>query len=124
MKCRIREFAVFVFCFFFLSTLSAQPAGQEIKWFRVGSLHSWFSNLGSELEAGRTGNDTQQQDGLRWPADYEFQDCIAAKSMFIGTTNYDDPVYGVSFPYKVLAVGTRGADAMSEIMPHNFQMFG
>ena len=124
MNCRIGKFVVFVFSFFFLSTLSAQPAGQEIKWFRVGSLHSWFSNLGSELESGRTGNDAQQQDGLRWPADYEFQDCIAAKSMFIGTTNYDDPVYGVSFPYKVVAVGTRGADAMSEIMPHNFKMYG
>ena len=71
----------------FLAYADAQPAGQKVKWMRVGNLRSWFSNLGSELEAGRTGNDLQQQDGLMWPAQYRYQDCVAAKSMWIGTTN-------------------------------------
>ena len=108
----------------FLAYADAQPAGQKVKWMRVGNLRSWFSNLGSELEAGRTGNDLQQQDGLMWPAQYRYQDCVAAKSMWIGTTNYDDPVYGITFPYKVVAVGTRGADYLNEIMPVEWKMVG
>ena len=48
--------------FFIFSTIMAQPAGQEIKWLRVGNLRSWFSSLGSEVESGRTGNDAQQQE--------------------------------------------------------------
>ena len=37
--------------FFIFSIIIAQPAGQEIKWLRVGNLRSWFSSLGSELES-------------------------------------------------------------------------
>jgi hypothetical protein len=110
--------------FFIFSIIIAQPAGQEIKWLRVGNLRSWFSSLGSELESGRTGSDAQQQDGLAWPAQYKYQDCIAAKSMWIGTTNYLDPVYQIEFPYKVITVGTRNAGAYDEIMPYEWKMIG
>lgn len=102
----------------------SQPAGQEIKWLRVGNLRSWFSSVGSELELGRTGNDAQQQDGLMWPAQYKYQDCVAGKSMWIGATNYWDPVYQIEFPYKVITVGTRSADAYNEIMPYVWKMVG
>lgn len=101
-----------------------QPSGQEIKWMRVGNLHNYFSNLGAEMEMGRTGAAEQQLDGLRWPAQYKYQDCVAAKSMWIGTTDYYDPVYETTFPYKVVGVGTRGADAINEIMPYEFKMMG
>ncbi|MBT3607991.1 MAG: hypothetical protein HN655_01325, partial [Candidatus Marinimicrobia bacterium] len=110
--------------FFIFSIIIAQPAGQEIKWLRVGNLRSWFSSLGSELESGRTGSDAQQQDGLAWPAQYKYQDNIAAKSMWIGTTNYLDPVYQIEFPHKVITVGTRNAGAYDEIMPYEWKMIG
>ncbi|HCK99500.1 MAG TPA: hypothetical protein DHW42_05270, partial [Candidatus Marinimicrobia bacterium] len=37
--------------------------GKQIKWLRVGSLHSWYLNWGSEIELGRTGQAREQQDG-------------------------------------------------------------
>jgi len=55
----------------------------EIKWFRVGSLHSWFSAAGMEVETGRTGSGIEQLDGLRWDAQFLRQDVEAAKSLWV-----------------------------------------
>ncbi len=101
----------------------AQPA-QEIRWLRVGNLHSWYSSLGSELEIGRTGSETEQTDGMRWPAQYVWQDNVAGKAMWIGTTNFFDRKLNSTVPHKVVAVGTRGADPAGEIMPVSFKMIG
>lgn len=99
-------------------------AQQEIRWLRVGMLHSWYSDVGSEIEIGRTGQASEQQDGLRWPAQFRFQDCEAAKSMWIGTTNYFDRKLNTTVPYKVVSVGTRNFDRNGEIMPVEFKMIG
>lgn len=101
----------------------AQPA-QEVRWLRVGNLHSWYSSLGSELEIGRTGSETEQTDGMRWPAQYVWQDNVAGKAMWIGTTNFFDRKLNSTVPHKVVAVGTRGADPAGEIMPVSFRMIG
>lgn len=101
----------------------AQPA-QEVRWLRVGNLHSWYSSLGSELEIGRTGSETEQTDGMRWPAQYVWQDNVAGKAMWIGTTNFFDRKLNSTVPHKVVAVGTRGADPAGEIMPVSFKMIG
>jgi hypothetical protein len=100
-----------------------QPA-QEIRWLRVGNLHSWYSSLGSELEVGRTGQESEQSDGLRWPAQYVWQDNVAAKAMWIGTTNYFDRKLNATVPHKVIAVGTRQADPVGEMIPVTFKMVG
>ncbi|MDZ7261123.1 MAG: hypothetical protein ONB05_03275 [candidate division KSB1 bacterium] len=94
-------------------------AGQVVRWLRVGMLHSWYSNFGSETETGRPG---PQQDGLRWPAQFRDQDCEAAKSMWIGTTDYNDR-NGITYPYKVLVVGPRASDPAYSLMPVTFKMY-
>ena len=109
---------------FFPGNLNAQAVPQEIRWLRVGSLHSWYSNIGAELEVGRTGNEREQEDGLRWEAQYSNQDNLAGKSMWIGTTNSYDRVLKTTVPHKVVAVGTRGADPINEIMPVSMKMIG
>ncbi len=103
-------------------SLNAQ--GQEVRWMRIGDLHNWYSSLGAEIEVGRTGDETQQQDGLRWPAQFQFQDNVAAKSLWIGTTNFDDPILGQVVPHKVNSVGTRDFDPVADIMPDEFKMVG
>src|SRR5574341_1320666 len=103
--------------------VKAQPP-QEIRWLRVGNLHSWYSSLGSEMEIGRTGQESEQTDGLRWPAQYVWQDNVAGKAMWIGTTNYFDRKLNSTVPHKVVAVGTRSADPVGEIMPVSFKMSG
>ena len=38
---------------------------QEVKWMSIGDLHNWYSAAGCEIEVGRTGQVSDQQDGLR-----------------------------------------------------------
>ena len=94
---------------------------QEVKWLRVGSLHSWFSSFGAEIEIGRV---PDQLDGLRWDAQFPFGNLQAAKGIWIGTTNYDDLFLKTTVPHKVISVGTRIADAVTEIIPTEFKMKG
>jgi hypothetical protein len=112
-------------------SLNAQVFGpHEYKWLRVGSLHTWISNAGAEIEYGRRGRaaylNTDQTDGLAWPAQYRYQDHCAAKSLRIGTTNFADPVTGETYPYKVVSCGSRIARLENEMMPlpNEFVMVG
>ncbi len=101
---------------------------QEVKWMQVGPLHNWYLDAGSEPEEGRTGNASgnEQQDGLRWPALYKWQDTMVGKAMWIGTTNYDDPVTHTTYPYKVVAIGPRSQmiDTRYTMMPVEFKLIG
>jgi hypothetical protein len=101
---------------FMLSVLvPVRPAAaDETKWMSIGMLHDWFSSAGCEIEVGRTHLVSDQQDGLRWPAQFRYQDCKAAKALWIGTTNYHDPIVNKDFNYKVVHVGSRVLDEEKE----------
>ncbi len=86
------------------------------KWMSIGSLQSWYSNMGCEIEEGRV---KVQQDGLRWPAIYPYQDMEAAKGLWIGVKNYTD-AQGNFFPYKVVHVGPR-VTGVGEFFPLAFK---
>jgi hypothetical protein len=113
-----------------LQHVHAQVQGnmpQEIKWLWVGSLRSWFSNGGAEIEYGRRGRtflNTDQTDGLRWPAQFQFQDHSVGKSIWIGTTSFDDPVTGLRYPYKVVCAGRLFMNLGTEIFPENISLIG
>lgn len=98
--------------------------GDETKWIAVGNLHNWYSSAGCEIELGRTGAIPDQQDGLRWPAQFRYQDAQAAKALWIGVKNYDDPKAGKVYPYKVVHVGPRGMDEETEVMPVSMKLIG
>lgn len=97
-------------CFFLVATAvllvatsnQAQAQGAT-KWIQVGSLHNWFSEVGSEAEEG---NVLEQQYGLRWPALVNRTDGQAAKGLWIGATNFTDAT-GVNWGTKVIVVGPR-----------------
>ncbi len=103
---------------------SGFAVGDETKWIGIGMLHNWYSNAGCEQEVGRRHLIADQQDGLRWPAQFEYQDCQAAKGLWIGATNYYDPIVDKTFDYKVVHVGPRHLDEESETMPVEFKMIG
>ena len=88
---------------------------QSTKWMSVGSLHSWFSSMGSEIEEGRV---KVQQDGMRWPAIYKWQDTEAAKSLWIGYADHDYG-NGIKAPY-VVHIGPR-VNGVREIFPTKFE---
>ena len=103
----------------------AQVEGpHEIKWLRVGAMHSWFSNAGTEIEYGRRtrAHLEDQADLLRWPAQFLYQDHCAAKAFWIGTTNFNDPQRDKLFPYKVVQAGPRQANMLINFMPVEFKM--
>jgi hypothetical protein len=92
-------------------------AQYNIKWMAAGSLQSWFSEIGSEIEEGRV---QEQQDGMQWPAIYQYQDCEAARGFWIGATNFTDPG-GVNYQYRVVHVGPR-VTGTGEFFPQGFKM--
>ncbi len=99
-------------------------SGGETQWIAVGSLHNWYHSAGCEIEVGRTFQVSDQQDGLRWPAQFQDQDCQAAKAFWIGTTNYQDPLADKFYDYKVVHIGPRVLDESNEFMPVEFTMYG
>lgn len=89
-----------IFAGYSLQTAHAQVSYQ---WMDVGSLHNFYSNIGSEIESGFI---SEQQAGLRWPAIYRSQDAQAAKGLWIGARNVTD-ASGNTFPYRVAHLGPR-----------------
>jgi hypothetical protein len=89
-----------------------------VKWMAVGSLHNWYSEIGSEIEHG---NLKVQQCGMQWEGIYRYQDMQAAKAFWIGCKNFTDEK-GVFYPYKVVHVGPRVTGA-NEFFPVKFEMY-
>ncbi len=109
--------------------LHAQVYGpQEVKWLWVGSLRHWFSSACAEIEYGRRGRglhlNTDQDDGLRWPAQYQNQDHSVGKALWIGTTNFTDPTNGLTYPYKVISLGRSNMYINSVVYPEEFRLVG
>jgi hypothetical protein len=108
---------LFIVCFFVLSNSTFSQ--YAIKWMSAGSLHNWYSEIGSEIEEGFV---KQQQYGMQWPAIYVNQDIQAAKALWIGCTNFSSPVDPQSpYNYKVVHVGPRVTGA-GEFFPQEFKM--
>ena len=125
---------LFGFCLvllFLVSSVRAQvegPQAQKIKWIVVGSLQQWFSSGGAEIEYGRRGRagfeSVDQQDGLRYPALFNYQDVNVGKSLWIGTTNFTDPVSGVTYDEKVVCAGRLFMYLGTEIFGDKLVLYG
>jgi len=101
----------------YLATPIHSYAQYTVKWLSVGSLHNWYSEIGSEIEHG---NLKVQQCGMQWPAIYNRQDMQAAKAFWIGCKNFTDEK-GVNYPYKVVHIGPR-VTGSNEFFPIQFEM--
>jgi hypothetical protein len=98
-----------ILCFGFLLeiifSVSASAQG-DVRWLRVSKLHSFYQDYGSEME---TDANTYMA-ALSWPADYGLNPyTLRAKGLWIGCQNFKDPVTKVTYPYKVVTIGPRGA---------------
>lgn len=105
----------------FLLTISYS---QAVKWMSIGNLHNWYSSAGCEIEIGRTGQISDQQDGLRWPAFYRVQDNQAAKGLWLGAKNFYDPIVDKEYEHKVVHAGPRHLDIVGETIPIELTMYG
>ena len=70
--------------------------GDAKKYIRIGSLQSQFSAYGSE----RAWNNVYYE-GLRWPAEYAYQDNAVIKRFWIGTQDFTDS-YGEDWGHYVI----------------------
>jgi hypothetical protein len=109
--------------------VQAQVFGpQEVKWLWVSSLRQYFSSGGQEIEYGRRGRgpylNTDQTDGLRWPAQYQSMDHNVGKSLWIGTTNFTDPTNGITYPFKVVNFGRAAMYTNLHVFPEEFRLYG
>lgn len=107
----------------------AQVVGaEEVKWLSVSQLQQYFSNCGMEIEYGARGRgvylNTDQDFGLRWPAQWLYQDHNVGKAMWIGATNFKDPSNGVTYPYKVICLGRGTMYENSVTFPVEFRLVG
>lgn len=116
LRIKFINLSVLLILFSFSTNVYPQYA---IKWLSAGSLHNWYSEIGSEIEEGFV---KEQQYGLQWPAINSRQDIQAAKGLWIGVTNFSDPNDVQSpYPYKVVHVGPRVTGA-GEFFPQGFKM--
>ncbi|RMH60355.1 MAG: hypothetical protein D6677_13860 [Calditrichaeota bacterium] len=109
---------------FWLLMLGLPLWAGETQWIAVGDLHDWFHSAGAEQEVGRTFQVSDQQDGLRWNAQFRYQDTKAAKALWLGVKNYNDAVAGKTYNYKVVHAGPRVLDESNEFMTETFELWG
>ncbi len=102
--------------FILMALINVLTFSQEIKYMSVGSLHNWYSDIGSEIEVA--GPVKTQQDGMQWPAIYNYQDIQAWKGMWIGTKDFWEPKLVTE---KVVHVGPR-VFGKGEVFPISFIM--
>lgn len=109
--------------------LQAQITGPfSNKWLWVSSLRQYFSSTGVEGEYFRRGRgpylNTDQDDGLRWPAQYSSQDHNVGKALCIGLTNFKEPTTGVTYQHKVIPLGRAALFVNSAEYPVDFKLIG
>ena len=115
---------IFNYKLYIILLLGSFSFSQEVRWMSIGDLHNWYSAAGSEIEIGRTGQISDQQDGLRYPAFYRAQDNQAAKGLWLGATNFYDPIVNKAYTHKVVHAGPRHLDIESETIPVKLTMDG
>lgn len=114
----------------FTNTFQANAqVAQELRFMRVGDLQSYFSSVGAEVEYNRGAGFDNQADGMWWPAQYQIRqnENLASRGMWIGTTDFDDPLSGERYPYKIVAIGPRLESCVNpdyEVMPVVFYSKG
>lgn len=124
-----------VFTFVNFQTIHAQAGiqgtqQQVIKWLSVGGLRSWFNNFGDEGEYFRRDRSTyvnqDQIDGLCWPNEYNtrMKGVKCSKALWIGTTNFADPVSNTTYAHKVVCDGPRAVFSGTEIFADDYYMKG
>ena len=80
-----------------------QGTSGELKWIRVGSFQTYFSEQNSEVE---TGGLDDLNIRVCWPAQYGVrQSTMRGRTMWLGCKNFYDSQIDRTFSYKVIGVG-------------------
>jgi hypothetical protein len=86
--------------------------------------------MGAEGEYFRRDRATYQNvdqiDGLCWPNEFNvrMKGVRAAEALWIGTTNFADPVTNTTYPYKVVCIGKDAAYSGTEVFADELSLLG
>jgi len=96
---------VLIVLLIFSQMLFAQASG-EVKWLRVSSLHSYFSEQGCEVEGG-TG-EPMSTIYFSWPGEYGLrQSTERSRGMMLGCKDFFDAKVNRNFSYMVVNIGPK-----------------
>ncbi len=117
------QLLVFMLGFWIVSSVHSSYA-QDIRWFRIGELQAPYNEVGAEYEvefnpAGGTSN------YFSWPAQYGIgQDVMRMKGLWIGCTNFSDPVEGKIKSVKVIGSGPKSMAMTDQVFPVEIKLIG
>jgi hypothetical protein len=96
---------------------------QEIRWLSVNPLQSPFSEFGMEYE---NEFNTANSNFFSWPSQYgSDQNVMRMRALWIGCTNFEDPVEKTVKVYKVIGIGPRdGITSPPHIFPQEIKLLG
>jgi hypothetical protein len=100
-------------------------SAQELRWMRVGQLQSFFKDYGNECECEPGGNGSINF--FVWPAQYgDNQYTLRAKGLWMGATNFFDPVEKKVKTVKVIGSGPRydASNQPLEIISRTIKLIG
>jgi hypothetical protein len=116
--------AAFILCIC-TRELPAQGTSGELKWIRVGAMQTYFSEQNSEVESGGL-DDLNIR--VCWPAQYGLrQSTMRGRTMWMGCTNFYDSQVDRTFTAKVIGVGPRFDDNVTNevlVPPVEFKLVG
>ena len=106
IKIRLVSLAI---CFVLIASGFQLSFAQQLRWLRVSQLQSFFKDYSTECELEPDG--TGSLNFLAWPAQYgDNQYMMRAKGIWIGATNFYDPVEKKVKGLKVIGSGPRYDD--------------
>ena len=108
-------------CLTLVLSISTLEGATRYKWIVVGSLQHFYHDTGNEIEHAVYAS---QIWGFSWPAFYRDRDMQAARGMWIGATDFYDPVMETTYDYKVAHNGPRNVNdiEMREYMPQEIKL--
>ena len=110
MLSHITTLLILSICFFMLSNSQralsqSLGASGDLKWFRVNSLHAYFSEQGAEVELGGI---SETNNTFSWPADYGLvQSILRSNAIWLGCRNYYSPELERTLACMVVNTGPR-----------------
>lgn len=98
----------------------AHQAPVKMKWLGGGMLNNWFASIGTEREEEM--KPLQQQNGMQWPAIYDYQDAQCSRLLWMGAKDFRD-ADGTLRPYNVVTDGpSPSPQDLEEIFPVRFYL--
>ncbi|MBN1155313.1 hypothetical protein JXB12_10390 [candidate division KSB1 bacterium] len=112
---------VFLICFLSISLISGSHA-QDIRWLRVGELQSPYNEVGAEYEVEFSNNTSNY---FSWPAQYSIDQTVTRmKCVWIGCTDFDDPVEKKVKGVKIIGSGPKSTAMPDQVFPQEIKLIG